>query len=231
MKKLTEFQLAQSLDQTNLNPFLTYDEYVLFFEESRNLNFSSVAILPIYTQLAAKILNGSHTIVDAAISYPLGCVPAILKAKEVEHAVKFGAGEIDYVVNIAAIKSGSYKKVFDEAQMIISAANGKPVKAIIEMWNLSEEEVRATCEELIAAHVTYIKSSTAYKGYKNMREGTIDDALLLKKVVHNRAKVKIAGGIRDIDQVYKLLDLGVDRIGTSSGVRILDGFRRFYQNN
>jgi len=225
MKTISEFQLAQSIDQTNLNPLLSYNECVQFFEESKNFKFASVAILPIYTKLAAEILKGSHTKVDVAVSYPLGGVPANLKAKEVEYAIIDGAEEIDYVVNIAAIKSREYKKVLDEARMIVSAAEGKPVKAIIEMWNLTKDEIKITCETVLEAHVSFVKSSTAYKGYKNMRAGTTEDAILLRKIVQNRANIKIAGGIKNIQLTLKLLSLGVDRIGTSSGVQILTGFR------
>jgi len=225
MKTISEFQLAQSLDQTNLNPLLSYNEGVKFLEDSMNFNFASVAILPIYSKIAATILKGSYTKVVVAISYPFGGVPGSLKAKEVEYAIKDGADEIDYVVNIPAIKSCEYKKVLDEARMIMSAAEGKPVKAIIEMWNLTEDEINKTCETVLEAHVSFIKSSTAYKGYKNMRAGTIEDAILLKKIVQNRANIKIAGGIKNIQLTLELLSLGVNRIGTSSGVQILKGFQ------
>lgn len=225
MKNISEFQLAQSLDQTNLNPLLTTYECIKFLEESRNLYFSSVAILPINTKLAAEILKGSKTNVCIAISYPLGGIPGYLKAKEVEYAIKDGADEIDYVANIAAIKSGEYKKVLDESQMIVSAADGKPVKAIIEMWNLTKDEIKYTCEAIIRGGVSFVKSSTAFKGYKDMRAVTIEDALLLRDIVQNQAKIKVAGGIKDINFVLEFLSLGVDRIGTSSGVQILKGFR------
>lgn len=225
MKNYSEYQLAQSLDQTNLNPLLTTDECVKFLEESRDLNFASVAILPIYTKLAAELLQGSNTNVCIAISYPLSGVPGHLKAKEVEYAIKDGADEIDYVVNIAAVKLRDYQKVLEESQMIVSAAEGKTVKAIIEMWNLTKDETRFTCEAVVRGGVSFVKSSTAFKGYKNMRGGTIEDALLLKNFVQDQAKIKIAGGIKTIDLTLKLLALGVDRIGTSSGVQILTGFR------
>lgn len=225
MENLSEFQLAQSLDQTNLSPLLSNKDFVTFLEKSRDLNFASVAILPIYTKLAAEVLEGSHTNVCIAISYPLSGVPGHLKAKEVAYAIKNGADEIDYVVNIAAVKSREYQKVFEESQMIVSAAEGKPVKSIIEMWNLTPDEIRDTCEAVVEAGVTFVKTSTAFKGYDNMRSSTIEDAIVLKKILQNRVKIKIAGGIKDIDLTLKLLSLGVDRIGTSSGVQILDAFR------
>lgn len=222
---ITEFQLAQSIDQTNLNPLFSYKECTHFLEESRRLSFASVAILPGFTRLASDILDGSHTKVVTGISYPLGTVPASLKAKEVAYAIQDGADEIDYVINIAAVKNRDFQKIVDEARMIVSAAEGKPVKAIIEIWNLTEDEIRDTCEAILEAGVTFVKSSTAYKGYRNLRGSKIEDALLLKEIVKGRAKIKIAGGISDIQLALDLLSLGVDRIGTSSGVKILAGFR------
>lgn len=225
MKNISEFQLAQSIDQTNLNPFLSYKEYENFFEDSKKLNFASVAILPIHTKLASEILKGSHTKVCAAISYPLSGVPGLLKAREVEHALQNGAEEFDFVVNMAAVKSCNYEKVLHESQMIVSAAEGKTVKAIIEMWNLTTDEIKATCESVLEAHVSFVKTSTAYKGYKRMRPSTIEDAVLLREIVQKRAKIKIAGGIDNIQLTLKLLSLGVNRIGTSAGIKILEGFK------
>jgi len=230
MKKISEFQLAQSIDQTNLNPLLSYEEFRKFIQESRKLDFASVAILPMYTKIAKEILQGSNTKVDVAISYPFGSVPAWLKAKEIEFAIRDGADEIDYVVNIAAVKSLDYKTLLEEARMIVSASEGKTVKAIIEMWNLTKDEIRFTCETILESNVAFIKSSTAYKGYTNMRASTVEDALLLKKIVGDRTKIKIAGGIKDINLTLELLSLGVNRIGTSSGVQILSQFQEIHQN-
>lgn len=225
MKNLSEFQIAQLIDQTNLNPLLSYGEYINFFEESKRFNFASVAILPLFTKLAVKTLKNSNTRVGAAISYPLSGVSGYLKAAEVEIAVKDGADEIDYVVNQCAIKSRDYQKVYNEARMIVEAAKGRTVKAIIEMWNLTEDEIKHTCDAVIEGKVSFVKSSTAFKGHRNMRGSTLKDALLLKEIIQDRAKIKIAGGIRTLDLTLDLLSAGVDRIGTSSGVQILSEFR------
>ncbi len=222
----SEFELAQSIDQTNLNPLLSYPKCVHFLEESEQYNFASVAILPIYTKLAANLLKGSQTRVCVAISYPLGGVPGLLKARETAYAIKSGAQEIDYVMNITALKAGEYDLLLDESREIISAAEGRTVKVIIEMWNLSQDEIKVACKIACDANVSFVKSSTAFKGYKAMRSGTIEDAKTLLAAVNGRVKVKIAGGINNAKLAVDLLSLGVARIGTSSGVEIIKGYRK-----
>jgi deoxyribose-phosphate aldolase len=214
-------ELSRAIDQTNLNPLATLDACRAFCEEAAQHDFASVAILPMYVETATDVLKGTNTRVCAAISYPLSALPGALKADEAADAVCRGADEIDYVMNVGALRSGDYDLLVDEAQQVISAADGRVVKAIIEMWALSEDEVRAACEIGCEAGVTYIKSSTGYKGHKGMRASTKDDARLLLDLVGDRAKVKIAGGVKDAIFAMELLKMGVSRLGTSSGVAIL----------
>ena len=223
---MTEFELAQTIDQTNLNPTMTFEASQAFFKEAAEYRFASVSILPMYVEAAAAVLKGTDTKVDAAISYPLSAVPGSLKAAEAADAVRRGADEIDYVMNVGALKTGEYDLLVDEARQVVAAADGRLVKVIIEMWGLRETEVRAACEIACEAGVHFVKNSTGYKGHKAMRPSILDDAKLLLRLVGNRAKVKIAGGIRDTGFALELLDLGVARLGTSSGVAIMEGFEQ-----
>jgi deoxyribose-phosphate aldolase len=222
---MTEFKLTQTLDQTNLNPMMTFAIARDFFEQAAVYRFGSVAILPMHVELAAEVLKGTDTKVDVAISYPLSAVPAALKAAETADAVKRGADEIDYVMDVGALRSGAYNALVDEAQQVIAAADGRVVKAIIEMWGLAENQVRAAVEACCEAGVHFVKSSTGYKGHAALCASTADDARLLVMLAGGRCRVKMAGGIRDLDFALELLDLGVDRIGTSSGVPIVNAFR------
>jgi deoxyribose-phosphate aldolase len=223
---MTGLELCQAIDQTNLDPMATIEAYQAFCEEAARYRFASVSILPLYVETAAAVLKGTDTKVDAAISYPLSAVPGSLKAAEAADAVRRGADEIDYLMDVGALKTGEYGLLVDEARQVVAAADGRVVKAIIEMWGLSEVEVRAACEIACEAGVTFVKSSTGYKGHKALRLSTLGDARLLLRLVGDRAKVKIAGGIRDTDFALDLLDLGVARVGTSSGVAIVEGFKQ-----
>ncbi len=223
---MNKFELAQTIDQTNLDPMTTLDAFRLFCEEAVRHHFATVAVLPVYVETAATVLKGTDTKVCAAISYPLGAVPGSLKAAEAADAIRHGADEIDYVINVGALKTGEYDLLVDEARQVIAAANGRVVKTIIEMWCLTEAEVYAACEIACEAGVDFVKSSTGYKGYKGMRASILDDAKLLLRLVGNRARVKIAGGVRDADFALELLNLGVARLGTSSGVPIMRQFEQ-----
>jgi len=229
MMKIIE--LAQKIDQTNLNPALGYSDIKKFLIQSKELQFKSVAILPIYTSIAANLLKDSLTKVCVAISYPFGNIPYQLKVKEVNHAIDEGAEEIDYVINVLELKSGNYQTVLDEAKAIVSAAEGRITKAIIEIWSLNEDEIKAACEIICEAKVAFVKSSTAFKGYKAMRAGSVDDAKILKKYVRDRAQIKIAGGINSLSLAMDLLSKGVGRIGTSSGKKIMEEFLKSSVDN
>jgi len=220
---MDKFDLAQTIDQTDLNPTKTLGAARAFFEQAAAYHFASVAILPLYVDLAAAVLKGTQTKVDAAIAYPLSAVPGSMKAAETADAVQRGADEIDYVMNVGALKSGEYGLLVEEARQVVAAADGRVVKVIIELWGLAENEARAACEIACEAGVHFVKSSTGYKGHKDMRASTVDDAHLLLRLVGDRARVKIAGGITDTAFALELLKLGVARLGTSSGVAIVDG--------
>ncbi|MBN1314250.1 MAG: deoxyribose-phosphate aldolase [Anaerolineales bacterium] len=221
---MSKLEFAQTIDQTNLDPTMTQKAAQSFFEKAAECRFASVAILPVFVDLAAEVLRGTETKVDAAISYPLSAVPFSLKAAETADAVRRGADEIDYVMDVGALKSGDYSALVQEAKAIIKASDGRLVKAIIEMWGLTNDEVFAACEICCDAGVHFVKSSTGYKGHYALRTSTVDDAKLLLKCVGDRAKVKIAGGIREIGFATELLDLGVARLGTSSGVKLLNSW-------
>jgi deoxyribose-phosphate aldolase len=221
----SELELAQAIDQTNLDPTTTLEDARAFFEQAAQYRFAAVAILPMYVDLAASVLRGTDTRVDVAVSYPLSAVPGALKAAETADAVGRGADEIDYVMNVGLLKTGGYRELVDEAREVVAAADGRVVKAIIEMWGLTEAETHAACEICCEAAVDFVKSSSGFKGYKALRPSTLEDARLLLGLVGDRAQVKMAGGIRDTDFALQLLDLGIARLGTSSGVAIVEGLR------
>jgi len=223
---MIESELAQAIDQTNLDPTTPVDVARAFFEQAAAYRFGSVAILPMYADLASAVLKGTDTKVDVAISYPLSAVPASLKAEEAADAVSHGANEIDYVMNVGLLKSGAYSDLVDEAKQVVDAAEGRVVKAIIEMWGLTHNEVRAACEICCQVQVNFVKSSTGYKGHKALAPSTLEQARLLVQLAGGRCRVKMAGGIRELGLTLELLSMGVARIGTSSGVAIVEAYRK-----
>lgn len=228
MLEITEKELVKYIDQTNLKPDITEDQMSHFLQEAREYQFCGVAIMPSWIPLAAKMLQGSNTRIVAAIGFPLGTIPTELKVAETNWAIENGGPdiEIDVVMNKAFLKSRKYKLVEDDISAVVKAANGKTVKVIIEVPALTRDEV--VIASLIAeiAGAQFIKTSTGFKGFTFMRPTTVEDVKLIKSVIGNRLKVKAAGGIRTIDQALALIEAGADRIGTSSGVSIVEGYRK-----
>jgi len=226
--KLTVKHLVKYLDQTNLKPEATEEEIREFIEKSKEFEFYGVAVMPLWVPLAREILKGSETRLVVAIGYPLGTIPTELKVQEVKWAVENGPSnlEIDMVMNLALLKSGNYDGVREDINAVVKAADGRIVKVIIEAPLLKREEVviASMLSELGGAH--FVKTSTGYKGLYGWRPTTVEDVKLIKSVVGERLKIKAAGGINTLDQVLALIEAGASRIGTSSGVHIVETLKK-----
>lgn len=229
MLTINEGQLVKYLDQTNLQPQVSKDEMRHFLEEARGYGFCGVAIMPSWVPLAAKILDGSETRIVAAIAFPLGTLPTKLKVQETRWVITHSppSTEIDMVINNAFLKAREYGKVKDDICAVIEAAEGHTVKVIIEVPALTRDE--AVIASLISeeAGAQFVKTSTGFKGFRFMRPTTVEDVKLLKSVVGDRVMVKAAGGISRLDQVLAIVEAGASRVGTSSGVRIVEAYRQF----
>jgi len=221
---VTKDELARLLDHTLLKPEAPYSDVERVCREAIEHGFAACALLPRNVPLAAGVLTGTGVAVCAAVSYPLGIVPPDIKARQVADAVAKGADEIDYVINVGAVKDGDWRTLAEEAALVVSASGRKVVKAILEMPCLTKQEAREAAKVLADAGVTFVKSSTGYKGFKEMRPSTADDVKLMVDAVAGKAKVKAAGGIKTYEQVKALVAAGAERIGTSSSLAILDGW-------
>ncbi|MHA1505594.1 MAG: deoxyribose-phosphate aldolase [Candidatus Asgardarchaeia archaeon] len=221
--KFTREELAKKLDQTLLEPYTSEKEMEAFCEEAKKYGFASVAILPVHVPIAARVLEGSDVKVTAAIAFPLGSLPTELKVSEVEWCIENGADEVDMVMNIGALKSGKYDVVKKDIEEVVKAAKGKIVKVILEVPLLTRDEVIKACEIVKETGAHYVKTSTGFKGFKGWRPTTVEDVKLLKECVGDKLKVKAAGGIRTAEQAIAIIEAGAERIGTSSGVRIVEG--------
>ena len=229
MISISEEQLVKYLDQTNLQPQVSKDEMRRFLEEARAYDFYGVAIMPAWVPLASEILEGSDTRIVAAIAFPLGTLPTKLKVQETKWVIanSLPSTEIDMVINNAFLKAREYGKVRDDICAVVEAAEGHTVKVIIEVPALTRDE--AVIASLISqeAGAQFVKTSTGFKGFRFMRPTTVEDVKLIKSVVGDRVKVKAAGGISRLDQVLAIVEAGASRVGTSSGVRIVETYRQY----
>ncbi len=226
--RMTERELVKYLDQTNVTQEANKKEMRRVIQEARKHGFWGMAILPAWVPLAVCMLEGSDTHIVAAIDFPMGTLPTEQKVKQVQWVTQNApaGAEFDTVLNRTWLKAGEYERVREDILAVVEAAKGHTVKSIIEMPDLTRDQVVIACllSELAGAH--YIKTSTGFKGFPFMRPSTAEDVRLIKSVVGDRLKVKAAGGISTVEQVLALIEAGASRIGTSSGVAIVQGFRK-----
>lgn len=216
---MDKLEIAKKIDHTLLKANATYNDIEKLCEEAKKYSFYSVCINPFFVPYVKKILKGSDVKICCVVGFPLGCTPSISKYLETREAIASGADEIDMVMNISAFKSGFYDVVLEDIKMVRRASECKVLKVIIETAYLTDEEkVKASkiCEE---AGADFVKTSTGFapSGAK------IEDLKLIRKSVSPHIKIKAAGGVRDLDSCIKMIEAGADRIGTSSGVAILEG--------
>ena len=167
-------------------------------------------------------LSGTSIHVGAAISFPLGQTPIAIKVAETEKAIEDGADEIDYVINIGELKGGNLAYIEEEMQQMVAVCREHKVliKVIFENCYLTKEEIKAVAEIAKKVKPDFIKTSTGF----GTSGATVEDVRLMKETVGSEVQVKAAGGIRDWETCAAMIDAGATRIGTSSSIKILEGW-------
>ncbi len=212
-------ELAKYIDHTQLKADARREDIKKLCKEAKDHGFKTVCINPSYIELAKELLADSDVGVCTVIGFPLGQMTTEAKVYETKDAIKKGADEIDMVLNIAKLKDHELEYVRDEIAKVKEACGDHVLKVIIETCLLSDDEKKAACECILEAKADFVKTSTGFSTHG----ATFEDVKLLKECVGDRCKVKAAGGVRTHDDFLKMIQLGADRIGTSSGVKLLEG--------
>lgn len=215
----TQVDIATIIDHTYLKADCSTADVKVLCSEALQHSFKSVCIPPYYVFQAKKLLGESSVKICSVIGFPMGYSTTGAKVEEIKRACNDGVDELDVVVNIAAIKNNDWNAVSNdiESTTMISHLRGKKVKLIIEMGLLEEEEIVKVCELAIKSGVDFVKTSTGF----NNTITTPEDISYLKSILPPSIKVKASGGIRTKADALAMVKAGADRIGTSSGVRIV----------
>jgi len=215
----TQVDIATIIDHTYLKPDCSTADVKVLCTEALHHGFKSVCIPPYYVFQAKKLLGESSVKICSVIGFPMGYSTTGAKVEEIKRACNDGVDELDVVVNIAAIKNNDWNAVSNdiESTTMISHLRGKKVKLIIEMGLLEEDEIVKVCELAIKSGVDFVKTSTGF----NNTITTTEDISHLKSILPPSIKVKASGGIRTKADALAMIKAGADRIGTSSGVRIV----------
>ena len=211
-------KLAKMIDHTNLKPDATLNDIKKLCIEAKAYGFGSVCVNPSNVHFSYVILEDEDIKVCTVIGFPLGANTSKIKFFETKDAIKSGASEIDMVMNIGALKSGFELKVKEEIEGVVVAANDNLIKVIIETALLSDDEKIKACEIIKESGADFIKTSTGI-GYPGAK---VEDIQLIKKNVGYSLGIKASGGIKDLKTTLEMIKAGATRIGTSSGVQIIE---------
>lgn len=211
--------IAKTIDHTLLKPEATAEQIMALVETAKKYGFFSVCIQPCYVSLAKKNVVGSDVKVCTVIGFPLGANSSEVKKYETEVAIKDGADEIDMVINVGALKSKNTKLVEDDIKSVVAGAQGRLVKVILETALLTDEEITTASKLAQSAGAQFVKTSTGF----STRGASLNDIALMKAAITPPMQIKASGGIKDLKSAKEMLNAGATRLGTSSGVAILEG--------
>lgn len=211
-------ELNRYIDHTLLKPQATTEDIVKVCDEALKHQFFSVCVNPYYVPVVSQQLEGSNVKVCAVVGFPLGANTPEIKSAEANLAVIEGANEIDMVINIGAMRSGDYDYVEADIQSVVNVVAGRAlVKVIIETCLLTEDEKIKACQLAKSAGADFVKTSTGF----STGGATVEDIVLMRKIVGPEMGVKASGGIRDRTTAEAMIEAGATRIGAGGSLQII----------
>lgn len=213
-------EIASMIDHSLLKPFLTDAEITEGCKLADRYRVASVCVRPSDVGLAGKLLKGSPVKVSTVIGFPHGTTTSLVKLEESKEAIANGAVELDVVLNIGKMKSGDYSYVKEDLRPVIEFAHAHSVsvKVIFENCYLTDGEIRKACEICNELGADWVKTSTGYgTGGAEARH-----VKLMRQYAKPAIQVKAAGGVRTLEKVIEMKELGCTRIGATATAEILD---------
>ena len=220
--KMDKSGIAQLIDHTLLKPDATVAKIKGLCEEAVRFGFHSVCVNPFFVSEVKPILSGSGVKVATVIGFPFGMTITQVKVYEAMESVARGSEELDIVINIGLAKAGRWRDVQKDISDVISATKGVVHKVIIEACYLTREEKCEVSRMVLESGGEFVKTSTGF----GPGGATVGDIHLIRSVVNDRCGIKASGGIKSLTQVKEFIAAGATRIGTSSGVAIMEQIRR-----
>ena len=215
-------ELNKYIEHTLLKQDAKNEDFERLYQEAIDNKFYGVCINPAYVKDAVKAVSKYGVKVVTVIGFPLGANTTEVKVFETQKAVADGADEIDMVINVSKLKDKNYDYVINDIKSVKSACSSRKLKVILETDLLTKDEIGTACELCIKAGADLVKTSTGF--VKNGVGAKPEDVKLMAETVKPHGlMVKASGGIRDKETAIKMVEAGADRLGTSSGVKIIQG--------
>lgn len=219
----TYLDVAKMIDHSLLNPTLTAEDLEKGCRLAIDYGVASVCIMPYYLKRCAEVLRGSDVRASTTIGFPHGVNTTAVKLAETRQALADGGEELDMVANLSAVLSGSWAYVREDIRAVIEEthAAGQKVKVIFENCYLNDEQKIRLCEICSELGADWVKTSTGY----GTGGATIEDLMLMRKHSAPHVQVKAAGGVRDLDTLLRVREIGVTRCGATRTAAMLDEAR------
>ncbi len=216
--------IAKMIDHSLLNPALTCRELEDGCVLAKSYAVASVCILPCYVARCAELLAGSTVLTSTTVGFPHGGHKTSIKLAEAEAAMRDGAVELDMVINISQACSGNWAYVAGEIQELTRAVHAQRsrIKVIFENAYLDEAAKVRLCEICGEIGVDWVKTSTGYAA----TGATMEDLRLMRRHSPSAVQVKAAGGIRTLDALLEVREIGVTRVGATRTSEILEECRK-----
>ena len=233
--KYTYAELAGMIDHSLLHPTLTDTELEAGCRLAARYQVASVCVKPCGVRRAVELLDGTGVAVGTVVGFPQGGSTTEVKVFETETACRDGAREIDMVINLGKALGGDWDYVATEIQAVCETAHRQQalVKVIFENDLLPDDAVKVKlCELCAQAGADFVKTSTGYgfvrqpDGSYRYRGATEADLRLMRAHCPPEVQVKAAGGVRDLDGLIRVRDLGATRCGATATAAMLDEYRR-----
>ena len=215
---MTQEEMLTHVDHTLLTQTATWDEIKQILDDAMKYKVASACIPASYVKEASDYVDGKLAICTV-IGFPNGYDTTASKVFMAKDAINNGAVEVDMVINIGWLKDKRYDELEAEIRAIKEAVRDKILKVIIETCLLTDEEKIKMCEIVTKAGADYIKTSTGF----SKAGATFDDIKLFSGHVGKNLRIKAAGGIASLEDAYKFLELGADRLGTSRIIKLVKG--------
>lgn len=210
---------AKFIDHTFLKQDATKNDIDKLIAEAIKWGFKTICVNSSWVSYAKEKLKNTNIGITSVVGFPLGAMSSKAKAFEASVAINDGADEIDMVINIGRHKSGDFEFVLNDIKEVKNACKNKVLKVIIETALLTNEEARKATEITLISGADFVKTSTGF----STRGATFDDIKMMKEIVGDKIGIKAAGGVKTFEDMQKMISLGATRIGTSSGVKLLEG--------
>lgn len=211
--------IAKMIDISTVRTDICWRSVQEMADIARRYRCIAVFTMPCYTAALTELMRGSGVLVGGVVGFPSGAETTRAKVFVAQEMLSAGCDELDMMINVAAMKSGEYQRVADDIRAVVDTAGGKPVKTILEVAYLTDDQICRASEIAVAAGARYVKTGTGWADTPT----TVHHIELIRRTIGQAAGIKVAGGVRTLDMLERMVEAGASRfgIGSDSVLRIM----------